>query len=111
MARPAARLAPATPELGDLAALLAACRLYVGGDSGPMHAASLVGTPVVQLLGPTDPIENAPWPETPCRTVRARSEARAAGMAIEPEAVLAAARKLLDAGQADEPGRAAGGGR
>jgi len=110
-ARGAARLAPPTPELGDLAALLAACRLYVGGDTGPMHAASLVGTPVVQLLGPTDPIENAPWPETPCRTVRARSEARAAGMAIEPEAVLAAARKLLDAGQADEPGRAAGGGR
>ena len=41
-------------ELGDLAALLAVCRLYVGGDTGPMHTASLVGTPVVQLLGPTD---------------------------------------------------------
>jgi ADP-heptose:LPS heptosyltransferase len=110
-ARGAARLAPPTPELVDLAALLSVCRLYVGGDTGPMHAASLVGTPVVQLLGPTDPIENAPWPETPSRTVRARSEADSAGMAIEPEAVLAAARKLLDATQDGEPRRAAGGGR
>ena len=108
-ARGAARLAPPTPELGDLAALLAACRLYVGGDTGPMHAASLVGTPVVQLLGPTDSIENAPWPETPCRTVRARSEAHADGMAIEPEAVLDAVRKLLDEAEPGEPGRAAGG--
>jgi len=107
----AARLAPPTPELGDLAALLAACRLYVGGDSGPMHAASLVGTPVVQILGPTDPIENAPWPGTPSRTVRARSEARSAGMLIEPEVVIAAARELLDAVQEGEPGRAAGGRR
>jgi hypothetical protein len=62
----------------------------------------------VQLLGPTDPIENAPWSETPCRTVRARSETHAGGIAIEPEAVLAAARKLLDAAEQAEPGRASG---
>ena len=50
--------------------LFAASRLYIGSDSGPMHVASLVGTPVVQLLGPTDPVENAPWSETPSRQVR-----------------------------------------
>jgi heptosyltransferase I len=66
----AAALAPATPSLADLAALFARSRLYVGSDTGPMHVASLVGTPVVQLLGPTDPVENAPWPGTPSRTVR-----------------------------------------
>ena len=66
----AASLAPPTPGLGDLAALFARSRLYVGSDTGPLHVASLVGTPVVQLLGPTDPVENEPWPGTPSRTVR-----------------------------------------
>lgn len=66
----AAELAPETPGLEDLAALLAGCRLLVGGDSGPLHLASLVGTPVVQILGPTDPIENAPFAGTPYRVVR-----------------------------------------
>jgi heptosyltransferase-1 len=66
----AAALAPATPSLADLAALFARSRLYVGSDTGPMHVASLVGTPVLQLLGPTDPVENAPWPGTPSLTLR-----------------------------------------
>ena len=50
----AARIAPETPSLADLAALFSCSRLYVGGDTGPMHVASLVGTPVVQILGPTE---------------------------------------------------------
>ncbi|HVH05339.1 MAG TPA: glycosyltransferase family 9 protein, partial [Myxococcota bacterium] len=66
----AAALAPATPSLADLAALFARSRLYIGSDTGPMHVASLVGTPVLQLLGPTDPVENAPWTGTPSRTLR-----------------------------------------
>ena len=68
----AARLAPPTPGLGDLAALLACARLAIGPDTGPLHVAALVGTPVVQLLGPTDPVENATWPGVPARAVRAR---------------------------------------
>ena len=100
----AARLAPATPTLRDLAALLASCRLYVGGDTGPLHVATLVGTPVVQLLGPTDPVENAPGPETPSRTLRVslgcspcrRGCAAAPCMSlIEPEAVVEAVLELL----------------
>lgn len=102
----AARRAPETPSLLDLAALFAHARLYVGGDTGPMHVASLVGTPVVQLLGPTDPVENAPFPETPSRTVRVqvgcnpcrRGCAAATCMrVIPPEAVVEAARTLLAA--------------
>jgi ADP-heptose:LPS heptosyltransferase len=100
----AARLAPETRSLADLAVLLASCRLAIGGDTGPLHMASLVGTPVVQLLGPTDPVENAPWPGTPSRTLRvplACSPCRRGCPAalcmrmIQPQAVVAAARELL----------------
>lgn len=100
----AARLAPPTRSVGELAAVLASCRLLVSADSGPLHVASLVGTPVVQLLGPTDPVENAPWEGTPSRTVRVpvacspcrRGCAAAPCMRrIRPEDVLAAARALL----------------
>ena len=104
MSAGAARLAPATASLGDLAALLASCRLYVGGDTGPMHVASLVGTPVVQILGPTDPVENAPYAGTPSRTVREpvacspcrRGCATATCLRlVTPDAVFEAARELL----------------
>jgi ADP-heptose:LPS heptosyltransferase len=100
----AARIAPETPSLADLAALFACCRLYIGADTGPMHVASLVGTPVVQILGPTDPVENAPFPGTPSRTVRVqiacnpcrRGCAAATCMrVIPPEAVVESACELL----------------
>jgi len=105
----AARLAPATESLGELAALLAQCRLYLGGDTGPMHVASLVGTPVLQILGPTDPVENEPYPGTPSRTVRVpvgcspcrRGCATAICLRlVTPSAVLSAAHELLAAGDA-----------
>ena len=42
-----------TSSLRESAALLASCRVLVTGDSGPMHLATAVGTPVVALFGPT----------------------------------------------------------
>lgn len=36
-------------------ALLETCHLFVGNDSGPLHMATAVGTPVVGIYGPTDP--------------------------------------------------------
>ena len=100
----AAELAPATPSLADLAALYSTCRLFLGSDSGPLHVASLVGTPVVQVLGPTDPVENRPWAETPSRSVRVpvacspcrRGCVPAPCMRVLPvDSVVDAARELL----------------
>jgi ADP-heptose:LPS heptosyltransferase len=54
-------LAPRTESLTQLGEILRHCDLYIGGDTGPMHIASLIGIPVVVIYGPTDPIENEPF--------------------------------------------------
>ncbi len=56
----AARLAPPT-RVPDLVAVLRAAAVVVSGDTGPLHLAAAVGTPVVGLYGPTDPRRNGPW--------------------------------------------------
>jgi heptosyltransferase-1 len=33
----------------------------VSGDTGPLHIAAAVGTPIVAVFGPTDPARNGPW--------------------------------------------------
>jgi len=42
-------------SLAQLAALLRCCRAFVGNDSGPMHLAASLGTPVVAIFGSTAP--------------------------------------------------------
>jgi heptosyltransferase-2 len=54
MHRRVVNLVGATP-IGELPALLSACRLFIGNDSGAMHVAGAVGIPVVGIFGPTDP--------------------------------------------------------
>jgi heptosyltransferase-1 len=56
----AAQRAPQT-SLGDLLALASRAALMVSGDTGPIHLAAAVGTPVVGLYGPTWPERNGPW--------------------------------------------------
>lgn len=56
----AATRAPET-GLGDLLALAARARLLIAGDTGPLHLASAIGTPIVGLYGPTWPDRNGPW--------------------------------------------------
>lgn len=57
----AARLAPETRSLLELAALYEACDAVIGGDTGPVHLAAALGVPVVGLYGPKDPAIYAPW--------------------------------------------------
>ncbi len=49
-------------SLRQTCALLARCRALITGDSGPMHLASAVGTPVAALFGPT----TREWGFYPC---------------------------------------------
>jgi lipopolysaccharide heptosyltransferase I len=58
--RGAAELAPRT-SLVDLFAIARGARLMVSGDTGPLHIAAAVGTPVVALFGPTFAERNGPW--------------------------------------------------
>ena len=43
-----------------LAAVLKRSRLFIGNDTGAMHIAAAVGTPVVGLFGPSNPREWGP---------------------------------------------------
>ena len=56
----AAAAAPPT-RIADLVALSRAAAVMVAGDTGPLHVAAALGTPVVGLYGPTDPRRNGPW--------------------------------------------------
>ena len=44
----------------QLGALYAHCRLLISNDSGPLHIGSGVGTNVVGIFGPTEPLETGP---------------------------------------------------
>ncbi len=61
MMKEASHLAPRTETLTQLGEVLRRCDLYIGGDTGPLHMASLLGIPVVGIYGPTDPIVNEPF--------------------------------------------------
>src|SRR3989442_8250976 len=46
--------------LEELIALCETARLFVGGDTGPMHFAAAVGAPIVAIFGPTSSDRNGP---------------------------------------------------
>jgi heptosyltransferase III len=56
----AATIPPAT-TLKQLGALLRRCSIVVSNDSGPMHLAAAVGTPVLGIFGPTNPVLQGPY--------------------------------------------------
>ena len=57
-----AAVSPPT-TMADLVSLTKAAALMISGDTGPMHVAGAVGTPLVGIFGPTDPDRNGPWSE------------------------------------------------
>jgi heptosyltransferase I len=58
----AALVAPPT-TIPDLAAIAKGAAVMVAGDTGPLHMAAAVGTPVVAIFGPSRPERNGPWAE------------------------------------------------
>ena len=97
-------LAPETPDLKHYAALVEQCDLYFGGDTGPMHIASAMGTPVVAVFGGTHPMQHAPLrppsrvlyagPEIPVRSID-RENADALFRQITPEMAYDACVEML----------------
>lgn len=99
----AARSVPA-PDLAALAALIRRARLMLGGDSGPIHLAHAMGTPVLMLMGPTDPERHGPYAapqralykRLPCSFCYQRlEEAKACLLEIPPHRVAERAAELL----------------
>lgn len=89
------------PQLGELARR---ARLFLGGDTGPVHLAHGLGTPVLCVMGPTDPVRHGPYgaprsvvslalPCSPCH--RRMAGSRACLSAIDAEEVANAAVCLL----------------
>jgi len=102
MSAPSANLAGET-STGELAAILERADLLVGVDSGPMHVAAAMGTPVVALFGPTDPRRTGPRGEghevvsagLDCSPCARPCEARECMTAITVEQVIAAVDRIL----------------
>jgi heptosyltransferase I len=90
-------------SITELIALTRRAKLFVGGDTGPLHLAAALKVPVVAIFGPTDPARNGPYgtrsvvlrnPES--TTTHARNPRSDEGiMAITVEDVATAARNLL----------------
>ena len=106
LARRHPEIAPETPDLKHLAALLREAVLYVGGDTGPLHIAAAMGTPAVSIFGGTDPAKHAPLhtpghvlymgpPEPPRRFPLQLAEKNLA--AVTPEMVYDACVRVLHA--------------
>jgi heptosyltransferase II len=58
--KPAAINLAGRTDVPQLAGVLALCAAFVSNDSGAMHLAAAVGTPVVAMFGPTDERVTAP---------------------------------------------------
>jgi heptosyltransferase-1 len=105
-------IAPATTLL-QLAALIARCRAFVGGDTGPLHLAAAVGTPTVALFGPSNPRRNGPYGpghvvlhrKLPCSNCYQRTCAHWECLpGIEVDTVVTAVGSLLEKDESDGMG-------
>jgi heptosyltransferase-1 len=93
-------------SISELIALTRRARLFIGGDTGPMHLAAALRVPVVAIFGPTDPARNGPYgtrsivlrsAESVTSHAR-RADPEAGLLAIGSDAVVSAARELIGVG-------------
>ena len=100
-------------NLAELRALVARSRLFVGGDTGPLHIAATTRTPIVGIFGPTLSARSAPWrdpalptesveiPGLPCRPCEQRvcvpGDFRCL-TTLKPDEVISAAERALRRG-------------
>jgi heptosyltransferase-1 len=91
-------------SIGELIALTQRAKLFIGGDTGPLHLAAALKIPVVAIFGPTDPARNGPFGT---RSVVLRNPASRTSLShtsksdpgllkITAEEVISAARVLLE---------------
>ncbi len=92
-------------DLPEMVEWLRRCELLVTNDTGPMHVAAALGTPVVALFGPTEPRRTGPYgqidnvlrwplPCVPCLSSRCRqSDPMQCMNELSPELVL---RRVID---------------
>jgi ADP-heptose:LPS heptosyltransferase len=89
-------------DLLTLAAILQKLDVLVTGDTGPMHLAAAVGTPIVAVFGPSDPARYGPrgphdrvirvdLPCSPCNRIR-RPPERCAGTTPDCLSLVTSAR-------------------
>lgn len=89
--------------LTELISFTRRARLFIGGDTGPMHLASALSIPVAAIFGPTDPARNGPFgkPSVVLRsalsptTHKRRAQPNPGLLEISVDQVVAAARGLL----------------
>lgn len=93
------------PQLVDL---MRRAALLISNDSGPMHLAVAVGTPVVAIFGPTNPRQTGPYPGaahavlrvslpcSPCLKAQCKDTPQVSCLTqIEVEQVVAATERLM----------------
>jgi heptosyltransferase-1 len=94
---------PISCSLTQLIALTRRAKLFIGGDTGPLHLAAALHIPVVGIYGPTNPVRNGPFGT---RSVVLRSESSITShkrhrateeglLEITADEVVTAARELL----------------
>lgn len=93
----AARVAPPLVRLTALAEFSRRAGLFVAADTGALHLAALLGTPTVGLYGPKHPAVYAPRGARTAFVYRGGADP-VPMTTIEPEHVLAVARRLLAGG-------------
>jgi heptosyltransferase I len=106
-------------SITELIALTRRARLFIGGDTGPLHLAAALQVPVVAIYGPTDPMRNGPYGtrsivlrSADSVTSHARRIAPDEGLlAIGSAAVVAVAKKLLNQASDDSAAGESFGGR